>query len=109
MSLLEGSATTSWTRSAAISSRMSSASARGSTSAATRRTPFERAVLRLTGMDLKMEQYRKGERFVRAIAERAGRRALARLWDGPETLPRDGEIDDPERWMRARPGRRRPA
>ena len=35
----------------------------------TRRTPFERAVLRLTGMDLKMEQYKKGERFVRAIAD----------------------------------------
>ncbi len=28
------------------------------------RTPFERAMLRLTGMDLKMEQYRKGEAFV---------------------------------------------
>ena len=66
----------------------------------TRRTPFERAILRLTGMDLKMEQYRKGERFVRAIADAGGPAALARLWDGPETLPRDGEIDDPERWMR---------
>ena len=28
-----------------------------------------------------------------------GRRALARLWDGPETLPRDGEIEAPERWI----------
>ena len=42
-----------------------------------------------------MEQYRKGEQFVRAIAERRGPAALARLWDGPETLPRDGEIDAP--------------
>ena len=33
--------------------------------------PFERSMLRLTGMDLKMEQYKKGEQFVRAIAERA--------------------------------------
>ena len=64
-----------------------------------RRTPFERAVLRLTGMDLKLEQYKKGERFVRAIAEAGGSAALARLWTGPETLPRDGEIDVPERWM----------
>ncbi len=65
----------------------------------TKRTPFERAMLRLTGMDLKLEQYRKGELFVRAIADRRGSRALARLWEGPETLPRDGEIDVPERWI----------
>ena len=64
-----------------------------------RRTPFERAMLRLTGLDLKMEQYRKGERFVAAIAERGGQGALARLWEGPETLPRDGEIEAPQRWI----------
>jgi len=64
-----------------------------------RRTPFERSMLRLTGMDLKIEQYRKGEQFVRAIADRRGPTALARLWDGPETLPREGEIEAPERWI----------
>ena len=64
-----------------------------------KRTAFERSMLRLTGMDLKMEQYRKGEQFVRAIAERRGADALARLWGGPETLPRDGEIGAPERWI----------
>ena len=65
----------------------------------TRRTTFERAMLRLTGMDLKLEQYKKGEQFVRAIADRRGKAALARLWDGPETLPLDGEIEAPERWI----------
>jgi coenzyme F420 biosynthesis associated uncharacterized protein len=65
----------------------------------TRRTPFERSMLRLTGMDLKMEQYKKGEKFVRAIADRRGSTALTRLWEGPETLPRDGEIEAPERWI----------
>jgi uncharacterized protein (DUF2342 family) len=50
-------------------------------------------------MDLKMEQYKKGERFVRAIADARGPMALTRLWDGPETLPRDGEIEAPERWI----------
>jgi coenzyme F420 biosynthesis associated uncharacterized protein len=64
-----------------------------------KRTPFERSMLRLTGMDLKIEQYRKGELFVRAIADRRGATALTRLWEGPETLPRDGEIDAPERWI----------
>jgi len=64
-----------------------------------RRTQFERAILRLTGMDLKLEQYRAGERFVRAIATSAGPGALARLWDGPETLPTADEIATPERWI----------
>ena len=65
----------------------------------TKRTPFERAVLRLTGMDLKLEQYKKGEQFVRAIAERRGSAALAQLWIGPESMPRSGEIEAPERWI----------
>ncbi len=64
-----------------------------------RRTPWERAMLRLTGMDLKMEQYRKGELFVRAIAAAGGPAALRRLWEGPETLPRHGEIEQPDRWI----------
>jgi coenzyme F420 biosynthesis associated uncharacterized protein len=64
-----------------------------------RRTPFERSMLRLTGLDLKLEQYKRGERFVRAIAEAGGRPALNRLWEGPETLPRDDEIEAPTRWV----------
>ncbi len=64
-----------------------------------RRTAFERSMLRLTGMDLKLEQYKKGEQFVRAIADARGREALNRLWDGPESLPLDGEIEAPDTWI----------
>jgi coenzyme F420 biosynthesis associated uncharacterized protein len=64
-----------------------------------KRTPAERAMLRLTGMDLKLDQYKKGETFVRAIAGARGPEALVRLWDGPEALPREGEIEAPERWV----------
>jgi coenzyme F420 biosynthesis associated uncharacterized protein len=64
-----------------------------------RRSGVERAMLRLTGMDLKMEQYRKGERFVAAIAAARGREALERLWESPETLPRPEEIEAPQRWI----------
>ncbi len=63
------------------------------------RTGFERVVLRLTGMDLKMDQYRRGEVFVRAIAEARGRRALDRIWTSPATLPTPAEIDHPEVWI----------
>jgi coenzyme F420 biosynthesis associated uncharacterized protein len=65
----------------------------------TRRTAFERAVLRLTGMDLKMEQYRRGEAFVRAVAEARGRAALAAIWTSPVTLPTFVEIDAPGAWI----------
>lgn len=65
-----------------------------------RRSPFERAVMRLTGMDVKLEQYARGEAFVRAIAEGGGPAALNRLWSGPEMLPQPGEIDDPGAWLR---------
>jgi coenzyme F420 biosynthesis associated uncharacterized protein len=64
------------------------------------RTPMERAILRATGLDLKMEQYARGERFVAGIERIGGPAALRRLWDGPETLPRDDELDHPERWTR---------
>jgi coenzyme F420 biosynthesis associated uncharacterized protein len=64
-----------------------------------RRTGMERAMLRLTGMDLKLEQYKRGERFVAAIAAARGPAALRRLWEGPETLPRPEEIGSPERWI----------
>ncbi len=64
-----------------------------------RKSGFERAIMRLTGMDMKLEQYKKGERFVAAIAAAGGKPALERLWSGPEALPRDGEIEAPERWL----------
>ncbi len=65
-----------------------------------RRGPVERAVLRLTGMDLKLEQYAKGERFVSAVEAAGGPAALRRLWDGPHSLPSPGEIEEPARWLR---------
>ena len=47
-------------------------------------------------------------------AVRGGRRAAAgpaglrRLWEGPETLPREGELERPERWLRRVLGEARP-
>lgn len=64
------------------------------------RTPFERAMMRITGMDLKMDQYRKGEAFVAGIERLAGAAALRHLWTGPETLPTAVEIERPDAWVR---------
>lgn len=64
-----------------------------------RRGAVERAIMRLTGLDLKMEQYAAGERFVDAVVASRGRDVLNRVWSGPDSLPTLDEIRDPQRWM----------
>ena len=63
------------------------------------RPPLETAVFRLTGMDVKLEQYRLGERFADAVARRQGMGGLNRVWEGPENLPTLAEVRDPGLWM----------
>jgi len=64
-----------------------------------RRGAVERAIMRLTGLDLKMEQYAAGERFADAVIERRDRAFLNRVWTGPDQLPTMDEIRAPERWI----------
>jgi coenzyme F420 biosynthesis associated uncharacterized protein len=64
-----------------------------------RRGALERAIMRLTGLDLKMEQYAAGERFADAVIAQRGREFLNRVWTGPQTLPTLDEIRTPERWI----------
>ena len=65
-----------------------------------RRRAIDRLMARLTGMDMKLEQYRRGERFVSGVYRVGGSAAIDHLWDGPETLPNDHEMDDPAAWVR---------
>jgi coenzyme F420 biosynthesis associated uncharacterized protein len=64
------------------------------------RRGFDRIVARLTGLDLKLEQYRRGERFVAGIHRLAGDPALGRLWEGPANFPTEAELGDPLAWAR---------
>lgn len=64
-----------------------------------RRGALERAIMRFTGLDLKMEQYAAGERFVAAVMRARGRDFLNRVWSGPAQLPSLDEIRAPERWI----------
>ena len=64
-----------------------------------RRGPLEQAILRLTGLDLKMEQYAEGEQFVAAVVAHGGSAALARAWRGPDWLPTMAEIRAPGVWL----------
>ena len=63
------------------------------------RPPLETAVFRLTGLDVKLEQYRLGERFADAVARRQGMEGLNRVWERPENLPSLAEVRDPGLWM----------
>ncbi|HET9015908.1 MAG TPA: zinc-dependent metalloprotease [Thermomicrobiaceae bacterium] len=63
------------------------------------RTPAEHLFARLTGLDIKMEQYRQGQAFVDYVAEHRGHDFVRRVWTGPEWLPTIEEIRDPERWI----------
>ena len=64
-----------------------------------RRGAIERAIMRLTGLDLKMEQYAAGERFVEAVIDQRGRAFMNRVWEGPVMLPTLDEIRAPQTWI----------
>jgi coenzyme F420 biosynthesis associated uncharacterized protein len=66
---------------------------------ARRGDPRHAAFLRITGLEMKMQQYEQGERFILAVERRAGFGALDRAWAGPDSLPTLEEIREPERWL----------
>ncbi len=63
------------------------------------RPPLETVVFRITGLDMKLEQYRLGEKFADAVARRVGMEGLNRVWESAETMPTLEEIRDPGLWM----------
>jgi len=63
------------------------------------RTAVERAIMRLTGLDLKMEQYAAGERFVTVVIDERGKDFINRVWEGPDRLPTLAEIRAPADWI----------
>jgi coenzyme F420 biosynthesis associated uncharacterized protein len=63
------------------------------------RGALERAIMRVTGLDLKMEQYQAGERFVDAVIGSRDRTFLNRVWERPEHLPTLDEIRVPAGWI----------
>lgn len=59
----------------------------------------EQMFARLTGLDVKLEQYRLGQAFIDDIAARRGHAVARRIWDGPESLPTMDEIRNPDAWL----------
>jgi coenzyme F420 biosynthesis associated uncharacterized protein len=61
---------------------------------------LDQLIWKLTGLDLKLQQYKKGEAFARAVFDAHGMKALNLAWNGPDQMPRLEELADPERWYR---------
>jgi coenzyme F420 biosynthesis associated uncharacterized protein len=64
-----------------------------------KRGSLERAIMRLLGFDLKLAQYRLGERFVRHVATNEGMTLFNRVWESEHTVPTLDEINAPEQWV----------
>ena len=60
---------------------------------------FRRFVEWITGLALKMEQYRLGESFINAVAEKRGIKFANLIWEGPDKLPTLDELRNPQTWI----------
>ncbi len=63
------------------------------------RSAPERLIERLLGLNMKMRQYEQGKVFCDAVAAEAGIAALNRVWESPESLPTEAELDRPLDWL----------
>jgi uncharacterized protein (DUF2342 family) len=63
------------------------------------RGPVERLIRRLLGLSVKRRQYERGKAFFEAVTAAGGMRVAARVWEHPEHLPTDAELDDPDAWL----------
>jgi len=63
------------------------------------RGPVARLVRRLLGLGMKRRQYERGKAFFDAVADERGVDGAGRVWNRPENLPTDEELDDPSRWL----------
>jgi putative hydrolase len=63
------------------------------------RSQEERAVERLLGIEVKLEQYRLGREFCDHVAEATDELTLARIWESAEALPSMPELEEPRLWL----------
>lgn len=63
------------------------------------RSPAEQLFARVTGLDIKLEQYRLGESFIDRVVERRGHAFARRVWDRRANLPTLEELNRPETWI----------
>ncbi|MFB6183945.1 MAG: zinc-dependent metalloprotease [Haloarculaceae archaeon] len=67
------------------------------------RGPVARLVGRLLGLETKRRQYERGKAFFDTVADARGIAGATAVWDRPEALPTDEELDRPDLWLRRVP------
>ena len=58
------------------------------------------AFFRITGLEMKLKQYKMGERFVLAVERQAGWETISLAFRGASSLPSLSEIEQPRAWLR---------
>lgn len=61
--------------------------------------PLSKAIMRLAGVEAKLNQYAAGARFIAAIEEVGGPRAVDRCWIDADHLPTLEEVRAPSAWL----------
>ena len=64
------------------------------------KSPLEVLIWRLTGLELKLQQYRRGEAFCRAVFDEHGMEVLNRVWESADRMPTSSELVHPDAWVR---------
>jgi coenzyme F420 biosynthesis associated uncharacterized protein len=64
------------------------------------KSPLEVLIWKLTGLDLKLQQYTRGEAFCRAIYDAHGMKAVNQVWNSEAHMPHLEELAQPEAWYR---------
>jgi coenzyme F420 biosynthesis associated uncharacterized protein len=64
------------------------------------RPTLDSLIMRVTGMHMKMAQYRDGEVFVTALATHGGDELVRQLWATSAHIPTAAELANPEAWIR---------
>jgi len=64
------------------------------------KSALEVLIWKLTGLELKLQQYRRGEVFCQAVYDAYGMQILNRVWDGSEYMPTLKELENPSLWYR---------
>jgi len=63
------------------------------------RGPVERLVRRFLGLSVKRRQYERGKEFFDAVVDSRDMATAGQVWESPEMLPTDAELENPETWI----------
>ena len=61
--------------------------------------PISQLVRRFLGMGMKRRQYERGKAFFETVADERGLETASLVWERPENLPSDAELDAPAEWL----------